>query len=522
MSADVLQFLRDKFEDELKEAKEEYGEFLLFSHFHENLNVLKSKTISPTTPLKMKGLIYKLNQALVDCLIVIEVQKRRNENKNKEKKLFSEYSLKELWFIRKTRKRLLSIKKKLEGIPEGAVASSSSASAFAIDGKKQAHPTFRPLEIHGFNDQLQELEALLLENFDDSDKKFKAIGITGMGGSGKTTLAQLVFHSERIRNKFYPMIWVTSSENLNEDVLDMQRRIVDNMLVELSNGKDIAEGWLGDCSLDELLFQLRGRLLRKRFLIVLDGVWRINDWYSNLGCVWETDSESNYSSLSHGLPKGSGGAILVTSRLEEVARSMVGEQNLYRIPPLSDGESIWSIFMDSVEKTQLISIQHPTLLRMKDEIVDNCDGLPLAAKTLGEIISRQIHKLESPQPIPGLKKVIFKVDLHDDVDKRKAMKKVSTLSGIDFISVNMKERKLTVIGKVDPILVVIKLRQSFHTEILSVGPVTEVTIKEKEESKQEEKPKRIKVLGGGPFLKLTSRTSIANSSRPTTELTQLS
>lgn len=101
-------------------------------------------------------------------------------------------------------------------------------------------------------------------------------------------------------------------------------------------------------------------------------------------------------------------------------------------------------------------------------------------------------------------KFILKLELYDDKDKRKALKIVSTLSGIDCISVDMKDKKLTVIGTVDPVTVVSKLRKFWSTDILSVGPAKEPEKKEEakkeevkkdeEEKKKEEEPKKEEVV----------------------------
>ncbi|KAI3516564.1 hypothetical protein L1887_15483 [Cichorium endivia] len=70
-----------------------------------------------------------------------------------------------------------------------------------------------------------------------------------------------------------------------------------------------------------------------------------------------------------------------------------------------------------------------------------------------------------------LKKVVVKVDVHDNKHKRKVLKTISGLSGIESLEMDMRDNKLTVVGHVDPIDIVRILSNCCHAEIVAVGPV---------------------------------------------------
>ncbi|CAL5331739.1 unnamed protein product [Camellia sinensis] len=356
MDADHLQFLKNKFISDFEEAEgEEFVEFPLWLHFVEISEFLHQKRIDLWTPIGLKDPLYDLKFALADCVMLAEKERDRITKNKKSLLLSSHHYVKKQWSLFKMKRKLLRIKNELlQNMSDVDVADIADERLLSSSLIRVCRPTdfpdFNLTLIHGFNNHLQKMEALLLTTTSDNDN-FSAIGIVGMGGSGKTTLAQMVFHGSRVQESFSPLSWVELPQY--PDLRSIVLAILECLASDFSSFGNTSD-------LDDLLRNLDIYLFNKKHLIKLDNMWpALSD---------DLDFNKYVTPLWNGFPRGSGGAIIITSRLKEVASEMVGELNLYELEPILDRESCWRIILDSIRKKYLY---HQILRKMKDDMVDS-------------------------------------------------------------------------------------------------------------------------------------------------------
>ncbi|KAM4082342.1 hypothetical protein ACJW30_11G165700 [Castanea mollissima] len=227
-------------------------------------------------------------------------------------------------------------------------------------------PTTSLAESHtyGRDKDKKEIVKLLLES---SDAQLSVIPIVGMGGLGKTTLAQLVYKDNEVKGYFDLKAWVCVSEDF--DILRLTKEILYSFPPE-SCGDNY--------TLNSLQEKLQEKLSGKKFLLILDDVW--------------CEKYDCWTDLRKPLESGAlGSKIVVTTRNFGVASTM-GTTPPYKLEELSCDACLRVFTHHALDATDFS--KYPEFEEFRQKIVNRCKGVPLAAKVLGGLLRTTRNRYE--------------------------------------------------------------------------------------------------------------------------------
>nr|UBY07044.1 NBS-LRR disease resistance protein [Dasypyrum villosum] len=200
---------------------------------------------------------------------------------------------------------------------------------------------------------------------DSAQCRYSIIGIHGIGGSGKSTLSQLVCAREEKDGHFNLVMWVHVSQDFSVDAIfrQMSEAATRTPCPQFNN-------------LDTLQSNLEKKLYGKRFLLVLDDVW-----YNNRDMRQYEKLQQILSPLNAG---EAGSKILVTSRTKDALIALGAAEQ--RCIPMSvlDEDVFLKLFKHYAFHE--VCVASDDRIRLEDiatQIAKKLKGSPLAAKIVG-------------------------------------------------------------------------------------------------------------------------------------------
>jgi hypothetical protein len=198
--------------------------------------------------------------------------------------------------------------------------------------------------------ELDSLRARVLQ--DERSATIAAVAVTGMAGTGKSTLVQMLCHEQCVQDAFPDgVIWVS----VGQDVTDLVPKMRE---VGKALGDDVTRYDTGDGASN----QLRTCLSRKTALVVLDDIWQITH-------------------IRPFLADAPNSCLLFTTRLHDISTSL--EAVRVDVGTLSVAQALDVL-------ARWTAIPSSDLPREAMEVVHACGRLPLALGMIGGLVRGRI------------------------------------------------------------------------------------------------------------------------------------
>ncbi|XP_057528202.1 putative disease resistance protein RGA1 [Amaranthus tricolor] len=220
------------------------------------------------------------------------------------------------------------------------------------------------VDIVGREADLEHIVGKLLDYNVQNDLSF--LPIVGMGGLGKTAFALLVYNDKRVESAFSLRLWhcVSDQDQKPLNIADILRKIL--TLITDENHEKSSEQIVQS--------QLQNKLSSKKYLLVLDDVWREN--------------YDQWIHLVRLLNVGQRGSWIVVTTRSEVTAKFIGCGSMYKLQGLAKKES-WSLFEKIAFGSEHSNLHDDQLVESGQKIVEACGRVPLALRVAGSLVYGQ-------------------------------------------------------------------------------------------------------------------------------------
>ncbi|KAL6658083.1 hypothetical protein ACP70R_003669 [Stipagrostis hirtigluma subsp. patula] len=214
-----------------------------------------------------------------------------------------------------------------------------------------------PAKLVGIDGPVDRLVNLLTQGRSVQKQKPMVVSIFGVGGLGKTTIANSVY--KRLGAHFECQAFVSVSLRPN------MKQILSSILRQVT--KDNA----GEKEPDELIRSIRNYLTNKRYIIVIDDVWDESSWKVIKCALIDNDLDSR---------------VIVTTRNSTVAKFSCSpiDGAMFQLDPLNDTDSRELFRRRIFSENEEI---HSELEDVSQKILNKCGGVPLAIITIASMLA---------------------------------------------------------------------------------------------------------------------------------------